>query len=465
MLRLFRQYYPIRNIFFVIGEGVFIYGSVLTGAFIIIGPSALHQEPWFYAKLFMITAICQTCLYYNELYDLNVTDSMKELSTRLLQSFGFASVFLGFIYFAFPETIIGSVIFMIGVGIVIIVIACWRFLYSLVLGWGIFNQQILLLGSGDLIGRIREEIKARKDCGYTVAIELPESVEGLSPERSAEARLICMNKFEGLCELGRSLKIEKIVVSFREKRCAMPTDELLRCRVDGINVVDGNSFYEMLTGKLLVESINPSWLIFSKGFQKSRVRRLVKRTADLILALVLLAILSPIFLLAAVAIKLNSPGPVFFSQERVGERHRIYRVHKFRSMVENAEKESGPMWAQANDPRITRTGKVLRRLRIDELPQFWNVLKGEMSFVGPRPERPMFVEELEKLVPYYRERFAVKPGISGWAQVNYGYGASVRDAVEKLNYDLFYIKNMSILMDVLVILRTIKILLFGYGVR
>jgi sugar transferase (PEP-CTERM system associated) len=465
MLHLFRQYYPIRNIFFVIGEGVFIYGAILTGAFIIIGPSALHQETWFYAKLFLVTAVCQTCLYYNELYDLNVTDSLKELSTRLLQSFGFASVFLGFIYLAFPETIIGSVIFMVGVGIVIIFIACWRFVYSLALRLGVFNQQILLLGSGDLIRRIREEIRARRDCGYTVAMELPESVEGASSERPSEVQLICMNKFEGLCELGRSLNVEKIVVSFMEKRCVLPTQELLRCRVEGINVVEGNSFYEMLTGKLQVESINPSWLIFSDGFQKSRLRRFVKRTADLILAVVMLAILSPLFLLAAIAIKLNSPGPVFFSQERVGERHRTYRMYKFRSMVQDAEKQSGPIWAQENDPRITRTGQVLRRLRIDELPQLWNVLRGEMSFVGPRPERPMFVEELEKLVPYYRERFAVKPGISGWAQVNYGYGASVRDAVEKLNYDLFYIKNLSILMDVLVILRTIKILLFGYGVR
>ena len=465
MLRLFRQYYPIRNIFFVIGEGVFIYGSVLAGALIIIGPPALHQEPWFYAKLLMITAVCQICLYYNELYDLNIADSAKELSTRMLQSFGFASVFLGFIYIAFPETIIGSVIFMTGVGIVIVLIACWRFVYSVVLGLGLFNQQILLLGSGDVTRRIREEIKTRKDCGYSVAMEVPEKIEEANPGRPSEVQLICTNKFEGLCELSRGLHIKKIVVSFKEKRCTMPTQELLRCRVNGIDVVEGNSFYEMLTGKLLVESINPSWLIFSNGFQKSRMRRVLKRSTDFALAVVLIALFSPLFLLAAVAIKINSPGPVFFSQDRVGEGHGVFLVHKFRSMVQDAEKKSGPMWAQENDPRITRVGKVLRRLRIDELPQLWNVLKGEMSFVGPRPERPMFVEELEKLVPYYRERFAVKPGISGWAQVNYGYGASVRDAVEKLNYDLFYIKNMSILMDVLVILRTIKILLFGYGVR
>lgn len=465
MLRLFQQYYPIRNIFFVIGEGGFIFGSVLAGALIIIGPAALHQESWFYAKLLLITGVCQTCLYYNELYDLKVTDGVKELSTRLLQSFGFASVFLGFIYLAFPETIIGSVIFMIGVGIVIVLIACWRFLFSLALSWGFMDQPILLLGSGDLIRRIYEEIRTRRDCGYTVAMLLSEPVENAHPERAAEIQLVCQNKFAGLCELARSLHVRKVVVSFLEKRCSMPIQELLRCRVEGIEVLEGNSFYEMLTGKLLVESINPSWLIFSGGFQKSFMLRLLKRALDLVLAAVLIVALAPFFLLAAAAIKLDTPGPVFFSQERVGERRRSYRMYKFRSMVQDAEKLSGPVWAQENDPRVTRMGRLLRRMRIDELPQLWNVLKGEMSFVGPRPERELFVEELEKIVPYYRERFAVKPGITGWAQVNYGYGASVRDAVEKLNYDLFYIKNMSILMDMLVMLRTIKILLFGYGVR
>jgi len=195
------------------------------------------------------------------------------------------------------------------------------------------------------------------------------------------------------------------------------------------------------------------------------MRRLVKRTVDLILSSAMLIALSPFLLLVAAAIRFDSAGPIFYSQMRGGERHRIFRMHKFRSMVPDAEQLCGPKWADENDPRITRVGRVIRRFRIDELPQLWNVLKGEMSFVGPRPEREVFVEELEKIVPYYRERFSVKPGITGWAQVNYGYGASVRDAVEKLNYDLFYIKNMSILMDVLVILRTIKILLFGYGVR
>ena len=465
MLRLFRQYYPIRNIFFVMGEGVFIYVSVLAAAFITSGPSALHEQPWFYAKLFFITLVCQACLYYNELYDLNIVDSLKELAVRLMQSFGVAGIFLGFVYLAFPETIIGSLIFMIGVGIVIVAITCWRFGYSLALNRGLFNQQIILLGSGDLTRRIREEINARKDCGYTVAVEVPECIDDSDPGRPAEVPLICRNKFEGMCELSQGLGIKKIVVSFREKRSIFPTQELLRCRVEGIEIIEGNSFYENLTGKLLVEFINPSWLIFSNGFQKSWMRRIIKRSIDFVLASVLLVAFAPFFLLAAVAIRLDSPGPAFFSQQRVGERHRLYRMHKFRSMVKDAEQLSGPVYAVENDPRVTRMGRLLRRMRIDELPQLWNVFKGEMSIVGPRPEREVFVQELEKIVPYYRERFSVKPGISGWAQVNYGYGSSIRDAIEKLNYDLFYIKNMSNLMDLLVILRTIKILIFGYGVR
>ena len=465
MLRFFRQYYSIRNIFFVLGEGVVIYVSVLAAALITTGPSALHEQPWFHAKLFFITIVCQACLYYNELYDLNIIDSLKELAVRLMQSFGVAGIFLGFVYIVFPEAIIRSVIFMAGVGIVIVLLACWRFGYSIVLSRGLFNQQIILLGSGDLTRKIRAEINARRDCGYTVAMEVPESVDDADPGRPAEVSLLCRCKFEGLCELTRGLGIEKIVVSFREKRRILPTQELLRCRVDGLEIIEGNSFYEMLTGKLLVEFINPSWLIFSNGFQKSRMRRIVKRTVDLIFSAALLVALSPFFLLVAVAIRLDSPGPIFFSQMRVGERHRIFRMHKFRSMVKDAEKLSGAVWAQENDPRVTLVGKLLRRFRIDELPQLWNVLKGEMSFVGPRPERDEFVQELEKTVPYYRERLSVKPGITGWAQVNFGYCATISDSIEKLNYDFFYIKNMSNLMDLLVMLRTLKILLVGHGVR
>jgi len=465
MLRLFRQYYPIRNIFFVIGEGVTIYSSVLLAAVLLQGEQALHYDQWFYLKLLMITFVCQTSLYYNNLYDLKEKANFKDLSLRLMQSLGVSAIVLAFLNFAFPETVVASGIFLVGVTIVVLTIVSWRFCYSFVLSRGLFNQRIMLLGSGELTKKIRAEVKTRGDCGYTVALEVPECIDDVDLEQPPGVPLICRNQFEGLADLSHKFEVQKIVISFREKRSLFPTQELLRCRVEGIDIIEANSFYEMLTGKLIVELINPSWLIFSRGFEKSKVRRFFKRAIDLLLVLLFGLLLGPFLIFMTILIKLESAGPVFFIQDRVGERGRNYMVFKFRSMVQDAEKLSGPVWAQENDPRVTRVGRIMRRLRIDELPQIWNVLKGEMSFVGPRPERDIFVQQLEKVVPYYRERFTVKPGITGWAQVNYGYGASVADAIEKLNYDLFYIKNMSFMMDLLVLMRTVKIVLFGHGVR
>jgi len=235
--------------------------------------------------------------------------------------------------------------------------------------------------------------------------------------------------------------------------------------VSGVDVLDGNSFYEILTGKLIVEHINPSWLIFSDGFHRSWFRRTAKRATDLLFSTLLLIAVSPIIAVTALLIKFDSKGPVIFSQDRVGENRKPYQVHKFRSMVADAEKLSGPVWAQTDDDRITRVGRFIRKWRVDELPQLWNVFKGDMSFVGPRPEREFFIQQLESQIPYYRERFSVKPGITGWAQVCYPYGASVEDAKEKLNYDLFYIKNMSVFFDLMIVLKTVKTVIFGEGAR
>jgi exopolysaccharide biosynthesis polyprenyl glycosylphosphotransferase len=212
-------------------------------------------------------------------------------------------------------------------------------------------------------------------------------------------------------------------------------------------------------------AINPSWLIFSEGFRSSRTRRVVKRFVDLLLAFIGSIIFLPLMGIIAVLVKLDSKGPVIFSQERIGQKGKIYSIHKFRSMICDAEKECGPVWAGNDDSRITRVGKIIRKWRFDEIPQLWNVLKGDMSFVGPRPEREYFVEDLQKTIPFYRERLTVKPGLTGWAQVCYSYGSSVEDAIEKLNYDLFYIKNLSFLMDLMIVMRTIKIVLFRKGAR
>jgi sugar transferase (PEP-CTERM system associated) len=362
---------------------------------------------------------------------------------------------------------IGSAIFFISICFVILIIISWRFCYTIALERGLFNQKIILLGSADLIGKIKQEINERKDCGYTIVYEFPEEKRqsDLNDGQKDNPGMLCGQKYEGLSEMAKMWSIKKVIVAIQEKRKTFPLDELLRCRVNGIEVIEGNSFYEMLTGKLVVKAINPSWLIFSEGFRKSRARRFMKRSVDLLLSCIMLILFFPLIVIIALLIKIDSKGPIIFSQERVGEKEKIYRMHKFRSMVENAETMSGPVWAQDDDERITRVGKIIRVLRLDELPQLWNVLEGNMSFVGPRPEREHFVKELEGLIPYYRERHTIKPGITGWAQISYGYGASVDDAIEKLNYDLFYIKNMSFFMDLMIVLRTIKIVLFRKGAR
>jgi sugar transferase (PEP-CTERM system associated) len=366
------------------------------------------------------------------------------------------------IYLAFPACIISQGIFIASTAIVIILIVSWRIGYMKILSLGLFNQKIMVLGSSDIAVEICTQVLDKRDCGYEIAHVIAKNQWG---DQSLKKRLsiIQQEAYENICEAAEQAGVKKIIVALKEKRGALPVKELLRCRVRGIEVLEGNSFYEMLTGKLIVESINPGWLIFSQGFRKTALQRLFKRIADLALSLTMLVLLAPVIVLMAIAIKLDSKGPVFFSQERIGENRKPYMVHKFRSMVSDAEAGTGPVWAKAEDSRITRVGHFIRKWRIDEIPQLWNILEGEMSFVGPRPEREHFIRELEEVIPYYGERFSVKPGLTGWAQVSYGYGASVEDAIEKLNYDLFYIKNMSFLMDIMIIARTVKTVIFGHG--
>ncbi len=462
MLRLFRQYYPIRNALFVLGEGIIIFLSVNIACWIILGQKSLGMEFATVMKALLITLSCQACLYYNDLYNLKITDTLIELGIRLLQALGAAAIILAVVYFIFPTTMIHEGIFIVTIALVILFIVSWRMAYNQVLNRGLFNQPVIILGSSDTAMEIVKEIHRKKDSGYQIAAAISKNSQ-LDASCPEEIGFICQSSYGNICELAEKFRAKKIVVALKEKRGALPVKELLRCRVNGIDIIEGNTFYEMLTGKLIVEEINPAWLIFSQGFQKSRAQRFVKRTTDLILSFSMLLVLAPFILIVAIVIKLDSKGPVIFSQERVGQKHKPYMVHKFRSMRSDAEKETGPVWAKDNDDRITRIGHFMRKWRIDEIPQLWNVLKGEMSFVGPRPERDHFVKQLTEIIPYYGERFSVKPGLTGWAQVSYGYGASVKDAIEKLNYDLFYIKNMSVLMDIMIVARTVKTVLFGHG--
>ena len=455
MLRLFRKYYPIRNVIFASGEGLVIYLSVIIAAYIKLGSDLHVFDDWIVLKSMLITVVCQMALYYNDLYDLKVTNNYIELGIRLLQALGIATIFFGIAYYLIPQLMIGEGIFVIMIGLLILLIVSWRIGYTLVLEKGLFNQKLIIIGSGELATGIIKEIRDKRDSGYEIDTILDE-------EDCREGA--CRPQLD-MCDQAKAKNISKIIVALEEKRGNLPIKQLLKCRTEGIEILEGSSFYEMLLGKLYVKQINPSWLIFSDGFRKSPLKSAMKRTGDIILSSIMLVMLSPMILITAILIKIDSKGPVIFSQERVGQNGKGFNVHKFRSMVTDAEKSSGPVWASEDDDRVTRVGRVIRKLRIDELPQLWNVLKGEMSFVGPRPERAFFIKQLEKDVPYYSERLTVKPGLTGWAQVSYPYGASVEDAIEKLNYDLFYTKNMSFLLDLLIIFRTVKIVLFGKGAR
>jgi sugar transferase (PEP-CTERM system associated) len=464
MLKIFKQYYPIRNIFFFVGESIFIVFSILLAMWGISGFSFAFLSETYLPKVLLVSLVLQTCLYYNGLYEFKVSKTLKELGLRLIEAIGAAAILLALIFFLFPETGMANVVLEASAVILLAVVIPWRYIYMLALERGIFNQRIIIMGSGDLAQSIVKEIQDSKDCGYSISLIMYEEgdqnvwvdFETLAPIMVASNDLNIKAKASG---------VKKVIVALGEKRGRMPIRELLQCRLDGLEIIDGNTFIEMLTGKLIVRNLNPGWLIFSDGFQKSSVQEILKRVADIVFSLVLLVLLLPLMAVVAVLIKLDSKGPVLFSQQRAGKGRHLYQIFKFRSMVQDAERATGPVWAGEGDTRITRVGKIIRRVRIDELPQIWNVLKGDMSFVGPRPEREVFIQELVKEIPYYDARLTVKPGITGWAQINYSYGASVGDAVEKLNYDLFYIKNMSFLMDMLIILRTVKIVLFGSGAR
>jgi len=266
-----------------------------------------------------------------------------------------------------------------------------------------------------------------------------------------------------LARIVRRHGIDEIVVAVDERRGALPIHELLDCRLGGVQVLDLASFFERETGRIKLESLSPSWLVFEDGFRQGWIRDRAKRAFDVLVSLALLVAAAPIMLLAAVAVRLDSPGPVLYRQVRVGQHGRPFEVLKFRSMRADAEADGKPRWASRDDPRITRVGRILRKSRIDELPQLVNVLRGEMSFVGPRPERPEFVRELAQRIPYYNERHRVKPGITGWAQISHGYADSERDAREKLEYDLYYVKNHSLFFDLYILLRTIEVVLWGRG--
>jgi sugar transferase (PEP-CTERM system associated) len=339
----------------------------------------------------------------------------------------------------------------------------WHSLHFWLAGRSALSETVLILGTGHTARKIAVEMLERAPLGYHVV--------GFLGEHPAEVRRRLVNPsiigtMEDLLPAVEKHHVNLIVVALDDRRGRMPVKELLECRMAGVRVEEAPSFFERLTGKILVSNLRPSWLVFSRGFSNPRTFATSKRAIETVAALLLLLATAPLLLLAALLVKIDSPGPVIYRQKRVGEFGKIFDLLKLRTMRDDAEETTGPVWASSSeDPRITRIGRVLRKVRLDELPQLFNVLRGEMSFVGPRPERPHFVDKLGQVIPYYHERHNVKPGITGWAQVKFGYAATIEDAENKLQFDLYYIKNMSPFFDLTVILQTLKVMFLGRGAR
>jgi len=454
------KYYPLRRIVFFLGEAVLIFAVTYWVNELVAArlgtPSGSTIEA---LRAAVVTLVFVLSLYFFDLYDLNIYSSFASTAPRITQAFGFGCIALAGIYYAVPALIIPTKYFLVGYFLICLFLALWRGAYILLIGRRIFSTPILLIGSGELAAKICHEISSQIDSAYTVA-----AVVGRPDDKVEAPGAVFLDDASSLPAVCREHGIEEIVVALDDRRGAMPVKELIQCKLDGLLITNGIGFFEDLTGKIMVEQVNPDWIIYSTGFTIGRFGNFMKRGTDILLSLIGLVLASLIMLVTAVAIKLESPGPVFYLQERVGLRGRVFKVIKFRSMRQDAEKD-GAVWAMRNDTRVTRVGAFIRKVRIDELPQLWNVLKGDMSFVGPRPERPVFVKELERQIPYYSLRHNVMPGVTGWAQVCYPYGASVEDALRKLEYDLYYLKNVSFSMDLWIVFQTVKTVLFQKGAR
>jgi sugar transferase (PEP-CTERM system associated) len=404
--------------------------------------------------------LCKTSFYYTGLYEYK--NEYKGIDTFIRLSIGVALtaiLFSAFLYF-FPHEIVRRKLTVITSFFVFINGNYLRYIYFCFLESRKIQENILILGAGELAKETARLIIARKDFGFKVL--------GFLDENDARLGVSIVNPsiigtYDEVHQKVMNLNVDRIVVAVKDKRGRLPMDDLVQCKTQGKKVEDAIHFYERLMGKLYIENLNPGEVVFSDGFQVSPIVKRLKRAMDIIGSVCMLFLYFPVIIFTSILIKLESHGPVIFSQERMGEDGKIFQVYKFRTMREDAESHTGPVWASECDPRITRVGRFLRKTRLDEIPQFWNVLKGDMSFVGPRPERPFFVEKLKRGIPYYLLRTAAKPGITGWAQIKYKYGATVEDAKEKLRYDLYYIKNMSLILDLCIIWQTVKVVLFGKG--
>ncbi len=441
---------------------------LLVGCFLTAVAVRFAGEPWlslgdYVGEGILHALVVQVCLYYGDLYEDSSMRRRMELFIRIGQCIALATVVLSVVFFLAPGFKIGRGILFIFLPLAFVTLLVWRLFYFWAWGSEALSDTILILGTGPSAQHVAREMLRRPFLGFKIV--------GFLGEHAAEVgrRLVnpsVIGTKSDILDVVKDQSISMIIVAMDDRRGKLPVSDLLQCRLAGVRVEEATNFLERVTGRILVRNLRPSWLVFSQGFNKPRLLMNSKRSAEFAVAAVFAVLTAPLLALLALLVRIESRGPIFYRQERVGYQGRPFMLMKFRTMRVDAEASTGPVWASRGvDERMTRMGRFMRKVRLDELPQLLNVLKGEMSFVGPRPERPHFVEQLRKIIPYYDERHSVKPGITGWAQIKFGYGSNIEDAEEKLQYDLYYVKHMSMRFDVGIVFDTLKVVLTGWGAR
>ena len=462
MIRLFKHYIP--NAVFLLAICDFVLLMVAAELGWVVRANEIHMfiDPIQnrIPQLLTYALSVQVSMIGMGVYGVDALQSLRFATARLLVSVSVAVILLSLFAFLLPGTTLWRSNLLYAMLLTFLFLFSLRLLLGNMIGGEAFKRRVLVMGAGPRAMRIRK-LAEQKGAGFSVVgyIAMNDCVQVIP---SAINRAHIENLSDHTLRLGAS----ELVLALEERRNGLPLNDLIRVRTTGVHVNEISTFLERETGRVDLDSVNPSWLIFSDGFSSGRrLSAIGKRIFDIVFSLALIVTTLPIMLLTAIAIKFESPGPAIYRQTRVGLYGQEFDLLKLRSMRQDAEIGGQAVWAQKNDPRVTRIGRIIRKIRVDELPQAWNVLLGQMSFVGPRPERPAFVEELGAQLNYFAERHMVKPGITGWAQINYPYGASLEDSRHKLEYDLYYAKNYTPFLDVVIILQTLRVVLWADGAR
>ena len=457
MIRIFNVYYATRTLVLLFCEALLVFGSFLLAAVYATGPDAYIALFYEYglAKIAGVTVLTLLLSYYFDLYEPQRISARWEIYFRLLLVLSVLSFLLGGLIFFLPDLDIGPYVLVIGVSILAIALILWRRVYEWIFNHALFRERVYVLGGGDRARAVVATLRSRRDAGMEV-------VEGTNDGSDTENLERFTADLRSFREPGK--RVERVIVAMENRRGSMPVRELLDLRLSGVVIEDASSLLERLTGKLPLGSLNPSTLIFTEGFNVKASQQIIRRLVSITVSFVGLALCAPFLPFIILAVRLSSPGPIFFRQTRVGLRGRPFTVFKFRTMGQFAEAK-GAVWATKNDPRVTPVGRFMRKTRLDEIPQLWNVLCGQMAFVGPRPERPEFVKWLSSEIPFYDLRHMILPGLTGWAQVRYQYGASLEETKQKLEYDLYYVKHLSLGLDLLIMFETVKTIVLRRGAQ